>query len=280
MKVVLSEKYIRPLKKYGQMAITTTDNWEKEKLARKCHALKNYAAEPLIFILKNNRTLDAQQYIKICLENFFNVYADIFQNLSIKDTDKTVLSVKRKLQNEYGIKKVFLDNKPMFASRCLETVELLSNHNISLPERIIGCHYYPKYCGISLKNTKDGSTILLHSDLEGWYPDPITNSPIELPLHESLHLLQKGFFLSNIKTLPKEYRMIAKKSKIAESSINSHCNHEAHVDLLVRKLIMNDLTEDEEKLLKYLNELFFTEINIPSKQEKIESFDEFDLPPF
>ena len=58
--------------------------------------------------------------------------------------------------------------------------------------------------------------------------------------------------------------MIAKKSKIADSTINYwHCNHEAHIDLLVRKLIMNDLTENEERLLKYLNELFFTKINIP-----------------
>lgn len=280
MKVALSDKYLRPLKQYGQKAISTADDWEKEKLARKCFNLKDCVTDPLSPILKKNRTLEGEQYISECLESFFNVYADIFQNLSMRDTDKTVLTVKRKLHNKYGVKKVFLDNNPMFASRCLETVELLSNHNIILPERIIGCHYYPKYCGISLKNTKDGPTILLHSDLEGWYPNSITNSPIELPLHESLHLLQKGFFLSNIKILPKEYRMIAKKSKIAESSINCHCNHEAHVDLLVRKLIMNDLTEDEEKLLKYLNELFYTEINIPPKQEKIEIFDEFDLLPF
>ena len=264
MKVALSDKYIRPLKLYGQRAINTTDDWEKEKLARKCFNLKLCTTESISPILKKFRTLDAQQYIRDYLDSFFNIYAEVFQNLSIKDTDKTVLYAKRELQNDYGVKKVFLDNNPMFARRCLETAELLSNHNISLPERIIGCHYYPKYCGLSMKNTKDGSTILLHSDLEGWRPNSITNSPIELPLHESLHLLQNGFFLSNIKTLPKEYRMIAKKSKIADSTINYwHCNHEAHIDLLVRKLIINDLTEDEEKLLKYLNELFFTKINIP-----------------
>ncbi len=280
MKVALSDKYLKPLKQYEQRAICTADDWEKEKLARKCFKLKLCVTDPLSPILKKNRTLDAQQFIGDCLDRFYNVFADVFQNLSIKDTDKTVLFAKNELQKDYGVKKVFLDNNPMFARRCLETVELLSNNSISLPERIIGCRYYPKYCGISMKNTKDGSTILLHSDLEGWQPNSVTNSPIELPLHESLHLQQNGFFLSNIKTLPQEYRSLAKKSKIANSSINCHCNHEAHVDLLVRKLIMNDLTEDEEKLLKYLNELFYTEINIPPKQEKIEIFDEFDLLPF
>ncbi len=263
MKVALSDKYIRPLKQYGQRAINTADDWEKEKLARKCISLKNCAIAPLSSTLAKNRTLEGLQYIENCLSSFFNVYADVFQNLSIKDTDKAVLLAKIKLQNDYGVKRVFLDNNPMFAKRCLETVELLSNHNISLPERIIGSRYYPKYCGISMKNTKDGSTILLHSDLEGWQPNSVTNSPIELPLHESLHLQQNGFFLSNIKILPKEYLEFAQNSKIANSSINCHCNHEAHVDLLVRKLIMNDLTENEERLLKYLNELFFTKINIP-----------------
>lgn len=263
MKVTLADKYIRPLKLYGQRAINTTDDWEKEKLARKCFNLKLCTTESISPTLKKIRTLDAQQYIRDYLDSFFNVYAEVFQNLSIKDTDKTVLYAKRELQNDYGVKRVFLDNNPMFAKRCLETVELLSNHNISLPERIIGSRYYPKYCGISMKNTKYGSTILLHSDLEGWQPNSVTNSPIELPLHESLHLQQNGFFLSNIKILPKEYLEFAQNSKIANSSINCHCNHEAHVDLLVRKLIMNDLTENEERLLKYLNELFFTKINIP-----------------
>jgi len=47
-------------------------------------------------------------------------------------------------------------------------------------------------------------------------------------------------------------------------------------------LILNDLTEDEEKLLKYLNKLFLTKINITTnirqKEETIEYFD--DLAPF
>ena len=278
MKVALSDKYIRPLKQYGQRAINTADDWEKEKFARKCFNLKSCMTQSLSSSFKKNRTLEVQQFVEDCLDRFFNIYAIVFQNLCIKDTDKTVLFAKNELQNDYGVKKVFLDNNPMFARRCLETVELLSNNSISLPERIIGCRYYPKYCGISMKNTKDGSTILLHSDLEGWQPNSVTNSPIELPLHESLHLQQNGFFLSNIKTLPQEYRSLAKKSKIANSSINCHCNHEAHVDLLVRKLIVNDLTEDEEKLLKYLNELFYTKINIRQKKETIEYFD--DILPF
>lgn len=202
---------------------------------------------------KSSTDLRAEQYMNELLKKFNFLVAKFYISISKSDTENEIIKIKEILNNKYGVKNLYCDNNKDFAKRCLEVAKLLEKHKIKMPRTIIGSDNYQKNSGIQFNVNKFGSTIVLNTKYDSVLG--ITKSKNELLVHEIIHSLQKNILSLNQKKLPKELTNLKKIHPDVLSDIRFKCNQEAHVDLFV-KSIFSRLTNDENKLLEYLNSLF------------------------
>ena len=236
-----------------------SDNvYYKEGLSRQFHNnMQDYYKElgtiGRVLFGKKSTDLRAEQYINELLKNFNYLVAKFYISISKPDTANEIIAIKEKLKKQYGLKNLYFDNNTDFARRCLNIAKLLEKHQIKMPETIIGSDNYQKNSGIQFNINKLGQTIVLNTNYDSFLS--ITKSQDELLVHEIIHTLQKNILSLNQKKLPKEYKKLKQIHPDILSDINQKCNHEAHADLFT-KSILSHLSEDENKLLQYLNSLF------------------------
>ena len=187
------------------------------------------------------------------LKIFDFLVAQFYILISKSDTENEIIKIKEKLNNKYGVKNLYCDNNKDFAKRCLEVAKLLENHKIKMPRTIIGSDNYQRNSGICFNINKFGPTIILNTKYDSVLG--ITKSKNELLVHEIIHSLQKKLLSLNKKKLPNEFTELKNIHPDVLSDIRFKCNQEAHADLFV-KSILSCLTNDENKLLQYLNSLY------------------------
>lgn len=202
---------------------------------------------------RSSVNLETEQYVHKLSDKMNSLAAKFYIAISKKDTDKNILDIKEKLNKKYEVKYLYCDNNINFADNCLNVAKLLKKHGIKMPKTIIGSENYHKNSGVQFNTRKFGTTIVLNTKYDSIIS--ITKSPFELMVHEIIHSIQKNLFILNQKKLPDKYRNLREIHPEIQADINCRCNHEAHADLFT-KSILDSLSDDENKLLKYLNSLF------------------------
>lgn len=166
----------------------------------------------------------------------------LYKDLCEKDTNPRVKNIKTQLQN-MGIKNIYLDNNLEEATRCLKAMKILKEKNFPLPKEIIINKHFP-FGGVALSSTQ---TIIL-KPYEDVFFRCSTNSDLHKIIHECAHLTQPNLVAFNIKRIPADYQnTINNLSFYAKNNFA----HEIHAELIT-KMLIEGLTKEEEKLLKYI----------------------------
>lgn len=200
-------------------------------------------------IKKQKTTLNFEKYIKAQEEKTDSELCEFFLRIAAPDIKPSVLAIKDRLMKEFGIKKACLDNNISFAKKCLTGMEILKDNNLKCPNIIIGSKYIDDNC-ISL-STKEGSAILVGTKIDTINHIASTKSPLHAIIHESIHTLQKGFFMSRIKKLKGFDNTVEGISLYASNNYL----HEVHAELYT-KLLLSKTNKKEKELLEYLNKIF------------------------
>ena len=191
-------------------------------------------------------TLDFEKHIKNNESKLSTELIEIFKSLSQKDTNPKILKIKETLKNHYGIKDMYFDNDINSAELFLDAMKLLKEKDFPLPDNIVINKHFPAG-GIAVR-LNGQSTILMNSDFESNLRESSTDSPIHKIIHEAVHCIQPNLIAFNTKHIPKIFeKTISNISEYAEGNFA----HEIYAEL-VAKMLIEELSPEEEILLKYL----------------------------
>ena len=232
-----------------------TDAYDKEDLENQISLVTEIATENLLNINMQDPYINWKKILKtralpLEVQKFINKtqstndkkLTQLYKDLCEKDTNPRVKNIKAQLQN-LGIKNIYLDNNLEEATRCLKAMKILKEKNFPLPKEIIINKYFP-FGGVAFHSSQ---TILLKPYEDDFFGGS-TNSDLHKIIHECAHLTQPNLVPFNIKRIPADYQnTINNLSFYAENNFA----HEIHAELIT-KMLIEGLTKEEEKLLKYI----------------------------
>lgn len=199
-------------------------------------------------------TLEAEQWFARRMEEVYKKMLDMFKLLTRRDLKPEVLDIKQKIQKNYGIKEVYLNDNLNLAKKCLESLKVLKKNGIELPDEIIGTDLLMDSSrepfSMAFYEEEAGNVIIINPDIlnEDGFWTTSTDSSIHTIIHECIHCIQPHLMSFNFKKIPAKY-----KETVAHLSFYAQANmmHEVHAELLTKK-ILRGLNSNEKGLLDYI----------------------------